>query len=141
MTTPVETVAPATIKAKATKTARKPLVKRDFNPLGKFFAKIRIDLDMTTSEWAKDLGVSQLAITNVERGDNKLSFDLALSIAKLIQKKAPQYEGEFAGVIAKELGVLVIPTHSSDEDINYAYNILMKGLPKVEPVVGYAPTE
>lgn len=140
MTTPVETVT-STTTTKATAKTRKPAVKRDFNELGKFFAKIRIDLGMTTSEWAKALGVSQLAITNVERGDNKLSFDLALSIAKLIQEKAPQYEGEFAGVVAKELNVLVIPAHSSDEDINYAYTILMKGLPKVEPVTEYAPTE
>lgn len=137
MTTPVETVTTTTTKAKAAK-ARKPSVKRDFNALGKFFAKIRIDLGMTTSEWAKALGVSQLAITNVERGDNKLSFDLALSIAKLVQEKAPQYEGEFAGVVAKELGVLVIPAHSSDAEINVAYNILVNGLPEVEPVTGSA---
>lgn len=136
MTTPVETVVSATTTAKTTKTTRKSAIKRDFNALGKFFAKIRIDLGMTTSDWAKALGVSQLAITNVERGDNKLSFNLALSIANLIQEKAPQYEGEFASVVAKELGVLVIPAHSSDAEINVAYNILVNGLPEVESVTG-----
>lgn len=137
MTTPVETVKTETKATKST-VKRAKAVKRDFNELGKFFAKIRIDLGMTTAEWAKSLGVSQLSITNVERGDTKLSFDLALSIAKLIQEKAPQYEGDFAYVVAKELGVLVIPAHSSDEDINVAYNILVNGLPEVAAVESVA---
>ena len=143
MTTLVETVqAPTTItKSKNAKSARKAPVRRDFNSLGKFFAKVRIDLDMTTSDWAKALGVSSLSVTNLERSDAKLTFDYAIKVSKLIQEKAPHYEDEFASIVAKELGVLVIPTHSSNEDISYAYNILMKGLPKVESAVGHAPTE
>lgn len=122
MTTPVETV--------TTKTRKAPTPKRGFNDLGKFFAKIRIDLDMTTAEWAKALGVSQLAITNVERGNNQLSFDLVLKITKLIQEKAPHYEGEFASIIANQLNVLIIPAYTDTETVALAYNILVNGIPQ-----------
>ena len=140
MTTPVETVAPATTK-QATKFARKTPIKREFNLLGKFFAKVRIDTDMTTVAWAKALGVSQLAVANVERGDAKLSFDYALKVAKVIQEKAPQYEAEYAEIVAEELGVLVIPANTSRPQISAAYNILgetynllRNGSPKVQTV-------
>lgn len=136
MTTPVET-AVTTAPKKVTKTRKAPAAKRDFNALGKFFAKVRIDLSMTTAQWAKALGVSQLAITNVERGDHKISFDLALGIAKLIQEKAPHYEGEFAYIVAEELGVLVIPANASREQVSVAYDILVNGI-VTEEVTGSA---
>lgn len=118
MTTIVETK-PA-VKAK-----RKPAVKRDFNELGKFFAKIRIDADLTTAEWAKTLGVSQLSVTNVERGDTKMSFDYAMKVAKLVQEKTPHYTNALASVLAGELGVLLIPTGTSVEAIEKAYFTLL----------------
>lgn len=118
MTTVVETK--PVIKAK-----RKPAVKRDFNELGKFFAKIRIDADLTTAEWAKALGVSQLSVTNVERGDTKMSFDYAMKVAKLVQEKTPHYTNALASVLAGELGVLLIPTGTSVEAIEKAYFTLL----------------
>lgn len=118
MTTVVETK--PEVKAK-----RKPAVKRDFNELGKFFAKIRIDAGLTTAEWAKALGVSQLSVTNVERGDSKMSFDYAMKVAKLVQEKTPHYTNALASVLAGELGVLLIPTGTSAETIEKAYFTLL----------------
>lgn len=125
MTTPVETktkATPAEAKAKAT---RKPAVKREFNELGKFFAKVRIDADLTTAEWAKELGVSQLSVTNIERGNAQMSFEYASKVAKLIEKKAPHYLTAFVSVIAGELGVLLIPAGTSGEAIEQAYFTLV----------------
>lgn len=124
MTTPVETEKPVAVPAKKA-TKRKPAVKRGFNTLGKFFAKVRVDLELTTAQWAKDLGVSQLAITNVERGDHKIGFELAVKIAKLIQEKAPQYEVEYASILAGELNVLLIPADASREAVEHAYVTLV----------------
>lgn len=123
MTTPVETktkATPAEAKAK-----RKPAVKREFNELGKFFAKVRIDADLTTAEWAKELGVSQLSVTNIERGNAQMSFEYASKVAKLIEKKTPHYLTAFVSVIAGELGVLLIPTGTSGEAIEQAYFTLV----------------
>lgn len=124
MTTPVETKkVPAESKAKTVK--RKPAVKRELNELGKFFAKVRIDTGLTTAEWAKALGVSQLAVTNVERGDAAMSFDYAMKVAKLVQEKAPHYLTALVSVIAGELGVLLIPQGTSAQAIEQAYFTLV----------------
>jgi len=127
MTIPVETkstakAVPAEAKAKA---RRKPAVKRDFNELGKFFAKIRIDAGLTTSEWAQALGVSQLSVTNIERSDVQMSFNYAMKVAKLVQEKTPHYTNALASVIAGELGVLLIPTGTTAEAIEKAYFTLL----------------
>lgn len=119
MTTSIET------KATKTQVKRAKPVKRDMNAFGKFCAKVRIDAGLTSVEYAKALGVSGLSITNVERGDNKLSFDLALKIGKLIQEKAPHYEAEFASIVANELGVLLIPAHATAAAVEQAYFTLV----------------
>ena len=136
MTTPVETKTTETIsKATTTKAKRKPLVKREFNELGKFFAKIRIDAGLTTLEWAKALGVSQLAVTNVERGDSKMTFEYALKVHNLIEEKTPHYVDAFASVVANELQVLMIPANVSINAVENAYNVLTT-FDKVEQIQG-----
>ena len=126
MTTPVETKTAATTVTKAKTVKRKPAVKREFNELGKFFAKIRIDADLTTAEWAKALGgVSQLMVTNIERGETKMSFDYAMKAVKVVREKAPHYLTALVSVIAGELGVLVIPQGTSGNAVEAAYRTLV----------------
>lgn len=124
--TKTETTA-TTSKADTTKTAkktRKPIVKRGYNALGKFFQKIRIDLDMTSAQWAKEIKVSPLTLADIERGDKPLSFEIALAIANLIQEKAPEYETDYAVIVAETLKVLLIPAKASAQAVESAYMTL-----------------
>lgn len=110
------------VKAKATPAKkRKPAVKREFNVLGKFFAILRIELSMTTDNWAKDLGVSPLAVANVERGDKTMSYEFAKKVTDLVAEKAPKYSGELAAFVAEQLGVVFIPKQASGEAVEQAF--------------------
>lgn len=108
-----------------TKKQRKAPVKKSLNELGKFFTKLRIDLDMTSADWCKHLKVSKSFISSIERDNNKITFDYAMKVFNLIKEKAPQYLNEIAVLIASELDVLVIPPHASSEAVEQAYLTLL----------------
>lgn len=115
------TKAPAT--AKPTKT-KKPLVRRDYNELGKFFAKIRIDLGITSVEWGKLISVSSLVLNRLERGDGVLTPELAVKLNQVISKQAPQYSAEFGAIVINQLGLLLVPASASKEQVQTAYDVL-----------------
>ena len=119
MTTTTETNATAPKK-------RKPLVKRGFTEVGKFFAKVRIDLDLTTDQWAKKLGISGNFINNVERGDKAFDLDFVRKTQAVL---LPEHQVEFANIVADVLGILVIPAEASDAQIQNAYTSLHYPLP------------
>lgn len=107
------------------KKQRKAPVKKSLNELGKFFTKLRIDLDMTSAEWCKYLKVSNSFISSIERDANKITFDYAMKVFDLVKDKAPQYMNDIAVLIASELNVLVIPPHASSEAVEQAYLTLL----------------
>lgn len=108
-------------KAPAKKT-RKPVEKRGFNEVGKFFAKVRIDLGLTSEQWAKQLKVSASFVNNVERGEKAFDLDFVNKVNSII---LPQHHAEFASLVAEKLNVLVIPTQASNEQVQQAYNALV----------------
>lgn len=130
MTTTTETkaTAKATSPSVSAPKKRKPLVKRGFTEVGKFFAKVRIDLGLTTDQWAKKLGVSGNFINNVERGDKAFDLDFVRKAQAVL---LPEHQAEFANIVADVLGVLVIPAEASDAQIQNAYASLHFTLPTV----------
>lgn len=116
-------------KAPATKKTRKPVEKRGFNEVGKFFAKVRIDLGLTSEQWAKQLKVSASFVNNVERGEKAFDLDFVNKVNAII---LPQHHAEFASLVAEKLNVLVIPTEASNEQVQRAYNALVTPVATVE---------
>ena len=113
------------LKPQTTKPARKPQVKKGFTALGKFFARVRIELAVTTSEWAKLIGSSQVSVSNLERKEGAvMNFAQATAITNIIAEQAPQFTYEFASIVAKDLGVLVIPATASEAQVLTAYRVL-----------------
>lgn len=121
MTTPVEV---KTTTTSAPAKAKKPVIKRDFNELGRFFAKVRIDAQMSMPEWVSTLKTSNTTVNSLERGNGKLSLELATAIGNLIATKTPHFLKEFSQILAKELNVLFVPAGTSAEGIERAYNAL-----------------
>lgn len=101
-----------------TKKTRKTPEKRGFTSVGKFFAKVRIDLDLTSEQWAKKVGVSASYVNNVERGDKE--FDLYF-VRKVESLLLPEHKLEFANIVASVLGVLVIPADATDDQIKAGF--------------------
>ena len=126
MTTTTETKATAKVTTPSAPKKRKPLVKRGFTEVGKFFAKVRIDLGLTTDQWAKKLGVSGNFINNVERGDKAFDLDFVRKAQAVL---LPEHQAEFANIVADVLGVLVIPAEASDAQIQNAYASLHFPIP------------
>ena len=126
MTTTTETKATAKVTTPSAPKKRKPLVKRGFTEVGKFFAKVRIDLGLTTDQWAKKLGVSGNSINNVERGDKTFDLDFVRKAQAVL---LPEHQAEFANIVADVLGVLVIPAEASDAQIQNAYASLHFPIP------------
>lgn len=121
---------------KATKT-RKPVEKRGFNNIGKFFAIVRIHLGMKSDDWAKALGVSGSYINNVERGDKVFDLDFAFKVQKLLPE---QFRIEFADIVAHVLNVLIIPENATADQIRAGfYGLHTK--PSVNPVSTENPVE
>lgn len=127
MTTTTETKATAKVTSPSASKKRKPLVKRGFTEVGKFFAKVRIDLGLTTDQWAKKLGVSGNFINNVERGDKAFDLDFVRKAQAVL---LPEHQAEFANIVADVLGVLVIPAEASDAQIQNAYASLHFPIPE-----------
>lgn len=127
MTTTTETKATAKVTSPSAPKKRKPLVKRSFTEVGKFFAKVRIDLGLTTDQWAKKLGVSGNFINNVERGDKAFDLDFVRKAQAVL---LPEHQAEFANIVADVLGVLVIPAEASDAQIQNAYASLHFPIPE-----------
>lgn len=120
-------------------TQKKIRTKRPYNNVGKFFAKVRIDLNMATEDWAKTLNVGVLTLNEIERSDDKkLTLPLAKNIDKVIRTSAPQHLDEYANLVVTELGVLLIPEHATDYVIDAAADILEHG---IEEVKGFTGTE
>lgn len=113
----------------------KPLIKRDFNDFGRFCAKLRIDLNMSSPEWSKALNVSSSTLSDIERGDGKITFGLAKALYALVEAKAPEYLNPLSYVIANELGILLIPANTPVEVLEHAYDVLNNGFTK-EMVAG-----
>jgi len=128
MTTTTETKATAKVTTPSAPKKRKPIVKRGFTEVGKFFAKVRIDLGLTTDQWAKKLEVSGSFINNVERGDKTFDLDFVRKAQAVL---LPEHQAEFANIVADVLGVLVIPAEASDAQIQNAYASLHFPLPAV----------
>ena len=126
MTTTTETKATAKATSPSAPKKRKPLVKRGFTEVGKFFAKVRIDLGLTTDQWAKKLEVSGNFINNVERGDKAFDLDFVRKAQAVL---LPEHQAEFANIVADVLGVLVIPAEASDAQIQNAYASLHFPIP------------
>lgn len=114
-----------TIQEPEVKKQRKAPIKKGLNELGKFFTKLRIDLDMTSADWCKELKVSNSFVLSIERDDNKITFDYAMKVFNLLKNKAPQFLNDIAVLIASELNVLVIPPHASSEAVEQAYLTLL----------------
>lgn len=137
------------MKPLQTKKQRKSPIKKSLNELGKFFTKLRIDLDMTSADWCKSLNVSSSFISSIERDDAKLTFDYALKVLKLVEEKSPQHIENIVVLIADQLGVLVIPKTASPMAVEQAYITLLHYDKQVEemkaitesPTYGNATTE
>lgn len=131
------------------KKQRKSPIKKSLNELGKFFTKLRIDLDMTSADWCKLLNVSSSFISSIERDNAKLTFDYALKVLKLVEEKSPQHIESIVVLIADQLGVLVIPKTASSMAVEQAYITLLHYDKQVEemrsinkaPSYGNASTE
>lgn len=136
MTTTTETKATAKVTSPSAPKKRKPLVKRGFTEVGKFFAKVRIDLGLTTDQWAKKLEVSGNFINNVERGDKAFDLDFVRKAQAVL---LPEHQAEFANIVADVLGVLVIPAEASDAQIQNAYASLHFTLPAAGNPEKYDP--
>lgn len=132
------TTASTVTKEPVTKTqkARKPAEKRGFTEVGKFFAKVRIDLGLTTDEWVKKLGVSNSTVNNIERSDK--DFDLAF-VRKVFSVLEPHHYLDFAEIMAHKLGVLVIPNSATASQINQAFTILNTDSEELKKVLADAP--
>ena len=110
-----------TTEASQVRKPRKPVEKRGFTEVGKFFAKLRIDLGVTTEEWAKSLGVSTMYINNIERANKE--FDLNF-VRKVFTVIPPEYYLGFVDIVAQTLGVLVIPSTATVGQVQQAFSIL-----------------
>lgn len=127
-----------TTEAPQVRKTRKPAEKRGFTEVGKFFAKVRIDLSITSEEWAKQLGVSNTYVNNVERGNKE--FDLVFVRKVFAVITAEHYLG-FAELVAQKLGVLVIPSSATSEQISHAFSILNTPASQLVEVHAGKPSE
>lgn len=94
------------------KAERKKPVRLPLNDLGKLLSKVRIDLDMTTDEFAKKAGVAPITLNKFERTDAPMTLDFVHAVFDFIPQ---HYAPEFLDFVAQQLGVLLIP---HDADIN-----------------------
>lgn len=101
---------------------KRTVEKRGLNQLGKFFAKVRIELGLTTPQYATAVGASVSYINNVERGDKELTLDFVRNVANIIPAT---YAAEFAFLVASNLGVLVIPHSATAEQVQNAFVALV----------------
>lgn len=116
-TTSKATATTAPVTAKPAKKRKAP-EKRGLTNVGKFFAKVRIDLDLTSEQYAKKLGVSASYVNNVERGDKEFDLDFVRKVQAIL---LPEHFMEFAELVANVLGVLVIPAEASATQIQNAF--------------------
>lgn len=107
---------------------RKPVEKRGLTEIGKFFAKVRIDLGITSEQWAKKLGVSASYVNNVERGNKEFDLKFVRNVLTLLELK---HQLEFADIVATVLGVLVIPAGVSPEQLRNSF-LALYTKPEVE---------
>lgn len=100
------------------KTERKKPVRLPLNDLGKLLSKVRIDLDMTTDEFAKKAGVATITLNKFERTDAPMTLDFVRAVFSFIPQ---HYAPEFLDFVAQQLGVLLIPHDASVDQIRTAW--------------------
>lgn len=100
------------------KTERKKPVRLPLNDLGKLLSKVRIDLDMTTDEFAKKAGVATITLNKFERTDAPMTLDFVRAVFSFIPD---HYAPEFLDFVAQQLGVLLIPHDASVDQIRTAW--------------------
>lgn len=97
---------------------KRTVEKRSLNAVGKFFARMRIELEMTSTEFAHAAGVSTLSLTNIERGTKPLTLEFVHNVSKIVPDS---FEAEFTFLVAANLGVLLIPITATAEQVESAY--------------------
>lgn len=88
------------------------------NTLGKLLSKVRIDAELSSTEFADKAGVSLATLNKYERTDTPMTLEFVRSVYPIVPA---QYIPEFCDIVAQQLGVLLIPSDATVEQINDAW--------------------
>lgn len=99
-------------------TKRKKAQPLPLNTLGKLLSKVRIDTELSTAEFANKAGVSIATLSKFERTDTPMPLEFVRAVYPIVPT---QYIPEFCDIVAKQLGVLLIPSDATVEQINAAW--------------------
>lgn len=86
---------------------RKRAEVKPYNVVGKFFATLRIQEDLSVEQWAEKTGLSAQSLTKIERGDVTLTVEQALALSKGL-KDYPDYATGFTVLVVNTLGVVIL---------------------------------
>lgn len=99
-------------------TKRKKAQPLPLNTLGKLLSKVRIDTELSTTEFADKAGVSLATLNKYERTDTPMPLEFVRAVYPIVPT---QYIPEFCDIVAKQLGILLIPSDATVEQINAAW--------------------